>query len=76
VGWAGLADVFARQKFRKPGELLVHLDGQTAAQMTLGIDDGWRRFDVATTPGTHRLTFEASAIGPNTHVCFAAEARE
>jgi hypothetical protein len=75
VGYAGRADVFARQKFRDPAHFELQVDGATVADVGLGIDDGWRRFAADTTPGPHHVEVLASAVGKNAHVCFAAEAR-
>jgi len=74
----GLADVFTRRDVRAPATLTVAVDGRELATMRAGVDDGWVRRTVATTPGTATVTFTAAAIGPrssNRLVCFAAEAR-
>ena len=78
VGYVGLADVFTRRDVRAPGRLAVEVDGQEVASITVGVDDGWRRFAAATTPGRHRLAFVATAVGAGARdrrICFAAEAR-
>jgi hypothetical protein len=75
VGYAGLADVFTRRDIRAPATLAVEIDGRVVASVTPGIDDGWVRFQVATTPGTADVTFVASADAPSRLLCFAAEAR-
>jgi hypothetical protein len=75
VGYAGRADIFARQKAREPARLELRIDGVSVADVPVGIDDGWRRFEVATTPGPHRVEAIATAVGKNAKVCFAAEAR-
>lgn len=78
VGYVGLADVFTRRDVRNPGRLEVQIDGATVATITVGVDDGWRRFEVATTPGEHTVEVIATAVGPKSRdrrVCFAAEAR-
>jgi hypothetical protein len=77
VGDVGLADVFTRRDVRLPGTLEVQLGNQTIARATPGVDDGWVRFEAATTPGPADVTFVASA-GPgatNRLICFAAQAR-
>jgi hypothetical protein len=73
----GLADVFTRRDVRAPGSLAVFIDDKPVAQRSFGVDDGWVRFDVATTPGKHRVRFEATAVGATARdrlICFAAEA--
>jgi hypothetical protein len=76
VGYVGLADVFTRRDIRAPGVLAVELAGTTVAIVTPGVDDGWVRFEVPTTPGAADLTFRISADAPQRLVCFAAEARK
>jgi len=79
VGYVGLADVFTRRDVRAPARLVVEVDGAVVATTTVGVEDGWRRFAAATTPGPHRVAFVATAIGPQARdrrICFAAEARE
>jgi len=75
VGYVGLADVFKRRDIRTPGELEVHA-GSASANTIAGIDDGWVRFELATTPGPADVTFVAKAISPERLICFAAEARQ
>jgi hypothetical protein len=75
VGYVGLADVFKRRDIRTPGELEVHA-GAASASVIAGIDDGWVRFELATTPGPTDVTFTAKAISPERLICFAAEARQ
>ncbi len=76
VGYAGLADVFTRRDIRAPGSLAVEIGGKTVAGVTVGVDDGWVRFEAATTPGTADVTFVASASAGQRLICFAAEARQ
>jgi hypothetical protein len=76
VGYAGLADVFTRRDIRAPGTLAVEIGGRTVATRTLGIDDGWVRFEAPTTPGAADVTFIAIAAAPQRLICFAAEARK
>jgi hypothetical protein len=76
VGYVGLADVFTRRDIRAPGKLEVQLAGRPLASATPGVDDGWVRFEAATSPGTGELTFVISADAPSRLVCFAAETRE
>lgn len=71
VGYAGIPDIFDRRDNREPGTLTVEVDGKTATA-TAGVDDGWVRFEVATTPGVATIT--VSATGRK--LCWAAEARE
>lgn len=75
VGYVGLADVFTRRDIRAPGSLGVEIAGKVVATATAGVDDGWVRFEAATSPGTADVTFIASASAPQRHLCFAAEAR-
>lgn len=75
VGHVGLADVFTRRDIRAPGTLAVEIGGQQLVSVTAGVDDGWVRFAVPTTPGTQDVTFIASASAPQRLICFAAEAR-
>lgn len=76
VGYAGLADVFTRRDIRAPGTLAVEIGGREVARVSPGVDDGWVRFEVATTPGPADVTFVASAKAPQRLICFAAEARQ
>lgn len=76
VGYAGLADIFTRRSPRGPGTLSVEIGGKVVASIAPGVDDGWVRFAVPTTPGPSDVTFVASAEDPNRLICFAAEARQ
>ncbi|MBL0212720.1 MAG: hypothetical protein IPQ07_02435 [Myxococcales bacterium] len=76
VGYAGLADVFTRRDVRAPGKLDVEIGGKIVASVTPGVDDGWVRFAVPTTPGSADVTFIASAEAAGRQLCFAAEARQ
>jgi hypothetical protein len=76
VGYVGLADVFTRRSPRGPGRLGVEIAGKVVAKAVAGVDDGWVRFETATTPGTADVTFVASADDPQRLICFAAEARQ
>ena len=76
VGYAGLADVFTRRDIRAPGSLAVEIAGRQVAAVHPGVDDGWVRFEAATTPGQTDVTFIASADAPQRLICFAAEARQ
>lgn len=76
VGYAGLADIFTRRSPRGPGKLAVEIGGKVVASIAPGVDDGWVRFAVPTTPGPADVTFIASADDPNRLICFAAEARQ
>jgi hypothetical protein len=76
VGYAGLADVFTRRDIRAPGSLAVEIAGKQVAAVHPGVDDGWVRFEAATTPGQTEVTFVASADAPQRLICFAAEARQ
>jgi hypothetical protein len=80
VGHVGLADVFTRRDIRDPAELAVSIDGQEAARVRFGVDDGWVRFEAETRPSENaEVVFAATAVGAGARkrmVCFAAEARE
>lgn len=76
VGHVGLADVFTRRDIRGPGKLELLIGGKPVATTVVGVDSGWVRFEVATTPGPAEVTFIASAQDPRRLICFAAEARE
>jgi hypothetical protein len=76
VGYVGLADVFTRRDIRAPGKLAVEIDGTTVTTISPGVEDGWVRFEVATTPGAGDIAFVASADAPQRLICFGAEARE
>jgi len=79
VGYVGLADVFTRRDVREPARLAVEVAGEPATEVTVGVDDGWVRFDAATTPGRADVEFALTALGPRARqrqVCFAAEARQ
>lgn len=80
VGYVGLADVFTRRDVRAPARLAVAIDGTEVAEVTVGVEDGWVRFEVATEPRSGaEVTFTATAIGPGARdrrVCFAAESRQ
>lgn len=76
VGYAGLADVFTRRDIRAPGTLTVEIGGKSVASVEAGVDDGWVRFEAATTPGAADVTFVATATAPQRLICFAAEARQ
>jgi hypothetical protein len=75
VGYVGLADVFTRRDIRAPGTLTVEIGGNQVATRTVGVDDGWVRFEAPTTPGPADVTFIAGATAPQRLICFAAEAR-
>jgi hypothetical protein len=74
VGYVGLADVFKRRNIRTPGTLEIRA-GAAARIVRFGVDDGWVRFELPTTPGPGEITFVASAISHERLICFAAEAR-
>jgi hypothetical protein len=76
VGFVGLADVFTRRSPRGPGRLQVEIAGKVVATAVAGVDDGWVRFETATTAGPADVTFVASADDPQRMICFAAEARQ
>jgi len=75
VGYVGLADVFKRRDIRTPGELVVSV-GTASTHVKPGVDDGWVRFELATTAGMADVTFVAKAVSPDRLICFAAEARQ
>lgn len=78
VGYVGLADVFTRRDVREPARLALEVGGAAATQVTVGVDDGWVRFEAATSPGRADVVFALTALGQGARqrqVCFAAEAR-
>lgn len=75
VGHVGLADVFTRRDVRTPGRLELLVDGNSVARVTVGVDDGWPRFEATTSPGPHHVEVIATAVGRDRVICFAAEAR-
>lgn len=76
VGYVGLADVFTRRDIRAPAHFAVAIGGREVASVTPGVEDGWVRFEAATTPGPADVSFTISADAPQRLVCFAAEARQ
>jgi hypothetical protein len=79
VGYVGLADVFTRRDVRDPGRLDVRIDDAQVASVIAGVEDGWVRFAVDTSPGRHHVVLDATAVGPGARdrrICFAAEARQ
>jgi len=79
VGYVGLADVFTRRDIRDPGKLIVSVDGEEKTSVLAGVDDGWQRFVVPTTPGKGDVEFSLEAVGPKARdrrICFAAQARK
>lgn len=73
VGYAGLADIFTRRDIRRPGRLIVEIDGRAVTEIAPGIDDGWVPFATEIPGGD--VTIVASADAPNRQLCFAAEVR-
>ncbi|MCP4446287.1 MAG: hypothetical protein GY811_13220 [Myxococcales bacterium] len=79
VGYVGLADIFTRRDIRDPGRLSLLVDGELRETVRAGIDDGWQRFEIATSPGWGTVEFRLTAVGAKAldrRICFAAEARE
>jgi hypothetical protein len=79
VGYVGIPDVFERRDYRDPGTLAIEIAGTTMASATAGVDDGWVRFEAATTPGVADVTVVTTTTGrpdQRRRLCFAAEARE
>src|SRR5690606_4755334 len=63
VGHVGLADVFTRRDVRAPGALQVSIDGRVVAEVSVGVDDGWVRFEAATEPAdAAEVVFAATAV--------------
>ncbi|HVK76172.1 MAG TPA: hypothetical protein VM734_22755 [Kofleriaceae bacterium] len=78
VGGVGLADIFKRREIRAPGELAIAVGNDEVARVVVGVDDGWRTFRAATTPGPATLTITVAALDKGARdrlVCFALEAR-
>jgi hypothetical protein len=76
VGYVGIADVFTRRDERSGIILNVELGGRVVTTVRAGVEDGWVRFAVPTTPGQGEVAFVAQADKPGKQVCFAAETRE
>ena len=76
VGYVGLADVFTRRDIRAPGKLEIEIAGKVVASAVAGVDDGWVRFEAATTPGVADIAVIASADAPQRLICFAVETRQ
>jgi len=74
VGYAGLADVFTRRDIRAPATLDVVVADRVVVSKSLGVDDGWVRFETPVPGGD--VTFVAKATTPQRLVCFAAEVRQ
>ncbi len=80
VGYVGISDVFTRRDFRSPGLLRVVIDDKQVLSKSIGVRDGWVRFEIATSPSdAATVSFVASVDGDKPgrrQVCFAAEARK
>ena len=81
--YLGLADVWARKENRAFARVRVLVDGQEVGSASVGNDDGWQALaPIATTPGTHDVSFDVS-VDPERgdpkkarlDVCLAAEGR-
>ncbi len=75
VGYVGIADVFTRRDVRDPARLELVVDGVAVADVTVGVEDGWVRFEAATRPKTSNVQIRIGSAAKNRRVCFAAEAR-
>ena len=73
VGYVGIADVFTRRDERRPGRLAVTQGGRSLAEITAGVEDGWRRFAAPIAAGD--VTITVSSDAPSRQICFAAEVR-
>jgi hypothetical protein len=76
VGYVGLADVFTRRDIRAPGNLQVSINGTQVANVEVGVDDGWVRFAVKTTPGPAELRVTAYSDAPQRNICFSITGRK
>jgi hypothetical protein len=72
----GLADVFTRREIRAPGSLAVEIGGKQLAIENAGVDDGWVKQTIPTTPGPADVTFIVSATAKQRLICFMAEAHQ
>ncbi len=63
----GLADVFTRRDERAPLRFRVAIDGAVVAERWVGVDDGWIRIDVPTTPGAGAVEIHVGL--PSTPAC-------
>jgi hypothetical protein len=61
VGYTGLHDYFARKNSDGPVDLKLLVDGEIKFAYRARNADGWKRFEIATTPGKHVVRFEVSA---------------
>ncbi len=61
VGYTGIHDYYSRKNSDGPVDFTVFVDGQPVATVHHRNEDGWRRFAVATKPGTHAVRFEVRA---------------
>ncbi len=73
VGYVGIADVFTRRDERRPGVLAVEEAGRELGRLTVGVEDGWRRFAARVAGGD--LVVVVASEAPNRQLCFAAEVR-
>ncbi len=80
VGYVGLADVFTRRDIRAPGRLDIEIDGHPVFDNMVGVDDGWKRFELETSPTiSAEVVVRIGAVGTgsrNRRVCFVLEARQ
>ena len=67
VVWAGLHDYYARKSADGAVELAVFVDGKPVSARILRGEDGWKGFEVDTTPqrgGRHSVRFEVESATP------------
>jgi hypothetical protein len=77
VGYTGMHDFNSRKHADGPVDFRVEIDGRERLGVRHKNDDGWRRFEVDTEPGKHRVAFLISAPDPSWRTFgFHAEARK
>ena len=65
VGYTGMHDYFARKNGDGAVDLRVLVDGEKKLEVRTRNQDGWKRFELATTPGKHAVRFEISSPQPS-----------
>jgi hypothetical protein len=77
VGYTGLHDYYSRKNGDGPVDFRLFVDDAKVLDVRHHNDEGWRRFEVPTTPGRHTVRFEVSAPNPSWRTFgFHAEARQ
>ncbi len=61
VGYTGLHDYYARKSGDGAVDLRIFVDGARQLDVRTRNEDGWKRFEIKTTPGQHSVRFEISS---------------